>query len=347
IIREREPENLEFPFSTLNSFLTPNDKFYVRNHFGTPRIEANGWRLQVEGAVDRSFEITYDELLRMPSQTITATVEDPGNGRVFLTPRERGVQWELGAVGNAEWTGVPLSAILERAGVRPEAVEVVLEGADSGEVREEPRSPGGVRFARSLPLAKAMQSEVLLAYRMNGADLPTSHGFPVRAVVPGWYGMAWVKWLSRVLVSSVPFRGYFQSVDYNIWERRNGMPLLAPITEMQVKAQVARPALYEVVPANKLYRVYGAAWAGENDVTQVEVSTDDGRTWNQAALLGSPTRYAWRFWEYGWTTPTRAGRYNIMARATDSGKRVQPMQRDGDRRNFMINHVLPMPVEVR
>lgn len=346
IIRERDPENLEFPFSTLNSFITPNDKFFVRNHFGTPRIDPNNWRLQVEGAVDRPFEITYDELLRMPSKTVTATLESAGNNRVFL-PRERGVQWELGAVGNAQWTGVPLAAVLERAGLRPEAVEVILEGADSGEVREEPRSPGSVRFARSLPLSKARQSDVLLAYKMNGVDLPTSHGFPLRAVVPGWYGMAWVKWLSRLLVSSAPFRGYFQTSDYNIWERRNGMPLLATIEEMQVKAQIARPALYEVVTANTSYRVHGAAWAGELDVTQVEISTDDGRTWNQATLLGNPTRFSWRLWEYRWLTPERAGRYNLMARASDSGKRVQPMQRDGDRRNFMISHVLPMPVEVR
>jgi DMSO/TMAO reductase YedYZ molybdopterin-dependent catalytic subunit len=346
IIRERDPENLEFPFATLNSFLTPNDRFYVRSHFGTPKIEANAWRLQVEGAVDRPFEMTYDELLKMPSQTITATLESAGNGRVFLVPQERVVQWELGAVGTAQWTGVPLAAVLDRAGLRPEAVEVILEGADSGEVRDEPRSPGAIRFARSLPLSKARQPEVLLAYRMNGEELPVSHGFPMRAIVPGWYGMASVKWLTRLLVSSVPFRGYFQTFDYNIWERRNGIPLLTPITEMQVKAQIARPTMYEVIPANKMYRVFGTAWAGESQVAQVEISADDGRTWNQARLLDPPTRYGWRFWEHFWNTPPRAGRYNIMARATDTGKRVQPMQRDTDRRNYMINHVLPVAVDV-
>ena len=347
IIRQREPENVEFPFSSLNSFITPNERFFIENQFATPRIEANNWRLQIEGAVDRPFEITYDELLRMPSQTVTATLESAGNNRVFLNPPERGVQWELGAVGTAQWTGVPLSEILERAGVREEAIEVILEGADSGEVREEPRPPGSIRFARSLPLDKARQPEVLLAYKMNGVDLPGAHGFPVRAVVPGWYGMAWVRWLSRILVSSVPFRGYFQSVDYNIWERRNGVALLSPVTEMQVKAQIARPTLYETVPLDKPYRVFGAAWAGESDVSQVEISSDDGRTWEKAALLGTPTRFAWRLWEYRWQTPKKAGRYNLMARATDSGKRVQPMQRDSDRRSYMINHLLSIPVEVR
>jgi len=347
IIRERDPENLEFPFATLNSFLTPNERFYVRNHFGTPKIEANSWRLQIEGAVDRPFEMTYDDLLQMPSQTVTATLESAGNGRVFLAPQERGVQWELGAVGTAQWTGVPLGVVLDRAGVRPEAIEVILEGADAGEVKEEPRSPGSIRFARSIPLSKARQMEVLLAYRMNGEELPVSHGFPVRAIVPGWYGMASVKWLARLLVSSVPFRGYFQSLDYNIWERRNGIPLLALLSEMQIKSQIARPTMYEVIPANKIYRVYGAAWAGESQVAGVEISADDGRTWNPANLLGAPTRYSWRLWEYLWQTPPRAGRYNIMARATDAGKRVQPMQRDVDRRNYMINHVLPVAVDVR
>ena len=344
IVREREPENLEFPFSELSGFITPNERFFVENHFGMPRLEARSFRLQVEGAVERPFEITFDELAKMPQRTITATVESAGNGRVFL-PRAEGVQWEMGAVGNAEWTGVPLSAILERAGVRPEAVEVVLEGADSGEVRDAQRPTGSIRYARSLPIAKARQADVLLALKMNGADLPQAQGFPLRAVVPGWYGASWVRWLSRILVASTPFRGYFQAVDNSVWERRNGVAQLAPVAEMQVKAQIARPAMYERVPANAPYRIFGAAWTGDSEIAQVEVSVDEGRNWERATLLGQPVRHAWRLWEHRWT-PTRAGRAVLMARATDAGGRVQPMQRDNDRRGFMISHVLAVPVEV-
>lgn len=347
IIRTREPENFEFPFSSLDSFITPTERFYVRSHFAQPKIEARDWRLHVEGAVDHPFELNYDELQKMPSRTVVATLECAGNNRVFLNPAERGVQWELGAVGTAEWTGVPLSAILARAGLRPGSLEAVLQGADSGEIRDEPKSPGKINFARSLPLSKALQPDVLLAYRMNGAELTPSHGFPVRAVVPGWYGVASVKWLNRILVTAGTYAGYYETFDYTYWQRRNGLPIVTPITEMEVKAQIARPAMLEVVPMNTIYRVHGAAWTGESEVTKVEVTFDEGKTWAQAQLLGSPGRYTWRLWEYNWPTTVKAGRYTVMARATDARGRVQPMQRDADRRNYMISHVLPISVEVR
>jgi len=180
----------------------------------------------------------------MPSRTIVAMLECAGNSRVFLVPKENGLQWDLGGVGNAEWTGVPLRVVLERAGVRPDAVEVVLEGADAGESKEEPKTPGIIHFARSLPLAKALEKEVLLADRMNGAQLPQSHGFPVRAIVPGWYSMASVKWLTRILVTDRPFNGYFQSSEYSYWERNNELPTMSPVTEISVKAEIARPAIH-------------------------------------------------------------------------------------------------------
>jgi len=161
IIREKEPENLEFPFSTLDSFITPNEKFFIRSHFAIPKLETDSWRLKIEGAVDQALEINYDELLSMPSRTIVAMLECAGNSRVFLVPQANGTQWELGAVGNAEWTGVPLKAVLERAGLHPDAVEVVLEGADTGESKEEPKTSGIIHFARSLPLGKALDPEVL------------------------------------------------------------------------------------------------------------------------------------------------------------------------------------------
>jgi DMSO/TMAO reductase YedYZ molybdopterin-dependent catalytic subunit len=297
--------------------------------------------------VERPFEISHDEFLKLPTQTTVALLECSGNGRVFLTPKEEGVQWQLGAVGNAEWTGVPLSAVLERARVRGNAVEVVLEGADTGEIKEPPKSPEKIPFARSLPLAKALGPGVLLAYRMNGAELPAAHGFPVRALVSAWYGMASVKWLARIIVTDRPFHGYFQSFEYSYWRRQNGLPVLAPIGELEVKAEIARPALQEVLPANSAYRMHGAAWTGESEVTKVEVSTDGGSTWATARLLDKPARHAWRLWEYEWRTPSRAGRYTVRARATDARGRVQPMERDPNRRGYMVSHVLPINVEVQ
>jgi DMSO/TMAO reductase YedYZ molybdopterin-dependent catalytic subunit len=347
ISRQKNPDNLEFPFPTLERFLTPNELFYVRTHFEVPDLEARTWRLSVEGAVEKPFEIGYDELRKMTSQTVTALLECSGNSRVFLKPPQLGIRWEQGAVGNAEWTGIPLAALLERARVRESAVDVILEGADRGEFKEPyPKTPGQISYARSLPLAKARQSEVLLAYRMNGKELPPAHGFPVRVVVPGWYGMASVKWLKRIVVTERPFHGYFQTFMYTTWQRRGGLPDLAPITDIQVKAQIARPALNELIPAGSKYRMFGAAWAGEADVTRVEVSTDGGKRWADARLLGEPVRFAWRFWEYEWT-PKQPGRYTVMARATDGLKRVQPIERDEDRRDAMISHVQPIKVEVK
>jgi len=347
IMRQREPENLEFAFSTLDKFIVPNERFYVRNHFAVPKLDAGSWRLKVEGAVEHPLELSLEDLIKMTARTQIMTFECAGNSRVFLMPKAKGVLWESGAIGNAEWTGVPLAAVLERAGVRTGAVEVVLEGADTGSIDEDPKSPGPIHFARSLSLAKAQKQDVLLAYRMNGLELPRAHGFPLRAVVGGWYGMASVKWLTRVVVTDRPFHGYFQSLDYTIFERRDGMPTLTPITEMQVKAAIARPAFQEVVSAKSTYRVHGAAWTGDSEVVKVEVSTDAGQTWSMARLLDKAVPNAWRLWDYEWHTPERPGRQTLMARATDKHGHTQPLQRDADRRGYLISHVLPVVVEVR
>ncbi len=169
----------------------------------------------------------------------------------------------------------------------------------------------------------------------------------MRAVVAGWYGMASVKWLKRITVTDRPYQGYFQTFMYTVWDRRHGQPSLVPVREMQVKSEIARPAAEEVVAANTNYRVHGAAWAGEEEVRRVEVSTDGGKSWAEAKLLDKAARYTWQRWEYPWQTPERAGRRVLMARATDAQGRTQPMKRDEDLRDAMISHVLPVAVEVR
>jgi DMSO/TMAO reductase YedYZ molybdopterin-dependent catalytic subunit len=346
IPRVKDPVNLELPFASLNGFLTPNDLFYVRNHYAQPSLDRARWRLEVLGAVRERLSLSYDQLAKMAARTAALTLECAGNGRAFLVPKAKGVPWQLGAVSTAEWTGVPLAAVLDLAGPLPDAVEVILEGADKGDPKKEGQPPGLVSFARSLPLAKARRPEVLLAYRMNGAELPAAHGFPLRAVVGGWYGMASVKWLTRVVVTTKPFLGFDQTFDYAVWERREGLPTLTPITEVDVKASIARPAAGEVIPAGRAYRVHGAAWAGESEVTKVELSADGGRTWAAATLLGRPVPFCWRLWEYRWR-PSAAGKVELRARATDGRGRTQPAARDPGRRNYMISHVVPVPVEVR
>ena len=270
IVRSEEPLNLEMPFSTLNGFITSTDLFYVRNHFPIPRIDRDQWRLRIEGEIEKPFQIGYEELVRLESRTVPVTLECAGNNRIFLEPKVKGVQWGLGAVGTAEWTGVPLSILLERAGVKKEAVEVVLEGADQGKLTEPKAPQGNVRFARSIPIEKA-RSDVLLVHTMNGKELTAEHGFPVRAIVPGWYTMASVKWIECIRVMSRPFMGYYQTLDYAYWARRGDADELVPLSLMQLKAEIASPVEGEVIAANSLVRIRGAAWTGEGEVTRVEV----------------------------------------------------------------------------
>lgn len=342
IVRSVDPPNLEMPFETLDGFITPTKSFYVRTHLPIPKIDRDAWRLRVEGEVEKPFQISYDELIRLESRKVPVMLECAGNNRTFLEPKVKGVQWGLGAVGNAEWTGVPLSILLERVGVKASAREVILEGADHGRV-DDPKAPAGeLKFARSIPLEKA-RKDALLAYKMNDMDLPPEHGFPVRAIVPGWYAMASIKWLTRIIVIDRPFNGYYQTLDYAFWRNNE----LVPLREMQVKAEIARPVTGETIPANSTYRIHGAAWTSDGEITTVEISTNGGSTWSNATLLGESKPNTWRLWECVWPTPAKAAKATLIARATDSRDRTQSVERDPDRGTYMINHLLPIEVEVR
>jgi DMSO/TMAO reductase YedYZ molybdopterin-dependent catalytic subunit len=346
IVHSEAPLNVEMPFETVESFVTPTESFYVRTHFPIPKIDKNAWWLHVEGEVKNPFTINYEQLLELESVTIPVTLECAGNNRDFLEPKVKGVQWGLGAVGTAEWTGVPLSVLLDRAAVKSDAREVVLEGSDHG-VLDDPKSPPGeLTFSRSVPIEKA-QRDVLLAYQMNGKDILPEHGFPVRAIVPGWYAMASVKWLQRLIITGQAFNGYYQTLDYAYWKRRGDIAALSPITELQVKAEIVKPAQGEKVPANSIVRIHGAAWSSGTEIARVEVSTDGGATWKDASLFGESKPNAWRFWEFNWETPAAPGKQTLVARATDSLGQTQPAHRDPDRGTYMINHLLPIGVEVQ
>src|SRR5437588_3983945 len=210
------PENSETPLENVRSWVTPTRLFFVRNHFELPAIDLESWRLRVGGCVRQAQAWTWDELAALPERSVFATVECAGNGRSFLSPHVHGVQWGAGAVGHAEWTGVPLRLLLEESGVQPGAIEVLFEGTDRGTEADHPEV---MPFARSLPLAKALSPDTLLVYRMNGEPLEPRHGFPLRLFVPGWYGVASVKWLRRIEVLDRPFKGYIHSVKYTIQRR--------------------------------------------------------------------------------------------------------------------------------
>ena len=344
IIRQKEPINLETPFDEVDSFLTPTELFYIRSHFPAPKLEVGSYQLHIDGAVRNPFYLSYQELRDMPSETRVALLECAGNSRVFLVPQVEGAQWELGAVGNAEWTGVPLAVLLERAGMEEDACEIVLEGADHGMPKEPPVPPVPISYARSLLRDKAIQREVLIAYKMNGRDLPPDHGYPVRAIVPGHYGMASVKWLTRIHAVREPFQGYWQTSDYGYWDYLDARPVRRALGEIKLKSEIARPRVYETLAVNQVCTVFGAAWAGETEVTEIAVSADGGRSWAEAEFLDPVQRHAWRRWKFDWLTPKQPGKYTLLARAKDANGGVQPDKHDQNYGSYVINH--PLPIEV-
>ena len=347
IVRQSEPQNLEMPFASLSEWKVPTERFYVRSHFPLPKIDLKAFRLVVEGHVENRLELTLDDLKKMGEVTTPLTMECAGNGRVFLAPAVRGLQWAHGAVGNADWTGIALGALLERAKPKAGAVDVVLAGADTGALAADPATPGAIHYSRSLPLAKAKKPEVLLAWGMNGEALTPAHGAPLRAVVGGWYGMASVKWLNRIVVTDRPYQGYFQTLDYSYYVRPTGAdPEIVPVTEMLPKAAIARPGPSEIVPVGKPYTAFGAAWSGESKVAKVDVSTDGGKTWVAAELDEKPKPFCWVKWNWKWT-PSAKGSVKLLVKCTDESGATQPEKRDGDRRSYGINHWVPVEVFVR
>jgi DMSO/TMAO reductase YedYZ molybdopterin-dependent catalytic subunit len=331
------PENSETPLDTVRSWITPTRLYFVRNHFDVPAVDLTRWRLLVEGCVKERRAWTWDELMDLPERTVFATVECAGNGRSFLVERQSGVQWGAGAVGHAEWTGVPLKLVLDRAGLEPDALEVLFVGSDIG---TEPDHPEPMPFARSLPLAKALHPDTLLAFRMNGEILEPNHGFPLRLFVPGWYGVASVKWLRRIEVINTPFRGYFQSVKYTIQRKTERGLETEVVGAMMPKSEIVRPRAGEVLGLGR-NRLFGVAWAGEDSVSRVEVSTDDGATYTDATLIGPQAPYSWTLWEHFWHAHS-PGELTVLVRATASSGRVQPLEHELLHGGYLIHHSRPL-----
>jgi len=335
------PENSETPLEALRSWVTPTRLFFVRNHFDVPMLDAEAWRLTIAGCVRQPVELTYRQLCDLPQRSVLATIECAGNGRSFLEQHVHGVQWGAGAIGHAEWSGVPLRAVLEMAGLRDDALEVVFEGADCG---TEPDSPEQLQFARSLPVDKAMHADTLLALHMNGEPLERNHGFPVRLLVPGWYGVASVKWLTHITAAAEPFEGYFQTYKYTIQRRSGGVERTVGLQSMAVKSSIVRPTAGQSLGLGT-QRVFGVAWAGEEQVARVEVSTDGGSSWSDAQLLGPHAPYSWTLWEYLWKV-TQPGPYALVTRATSASGTRQPDAHDPLHGGYMIHFCLPLQVSV-
>jgi DMSO/TMAO reductase YedYZ molybdopterin-dependent catalytic subunit len=335
------PENSETPLDIVRSWVTPTRLFFVRNHFNIPAQNEHTWRLQIDGCVEQPLVYQYDDLVAMPQRSVLATIECAGNGRSFLAKQVEGVQWGAGAIAHAEWSGVPLYLVLERAQLKPETLQVVFYGADQG---TEGGHPDPITFARALPLSKALHPDTLLAMHMNGEPLEPSHGFPVRLLVPGWYGVASVKWLARIEAVRRPFEGFFQTYKYTMRRRTEEGTQTVGIQAMAIKSEIIRPREDEVLGLGP-QRMFGLAWAGEESVARVEVSTDAGRSWSDAELLGPHAPYSWTLWEYMWQ-PGQTGTYTLLARATSASGKLQPREHDPLNGGYLIHFSRPRHVQV-
>jgi DMSO/TMAO reductase YedYZ molybdopterin-dependent catalytic subunit len=299
--------NAHTPWDALRAPLTPPAAFFTRSNFEVPRIDRRTWRLAVEGG-----SLSFDELASLPSREIEVVLECAGNGRSRLRPPVEGTPWEDRAVGCARFRGASFADAARAAGhAEPRGVEVVFAGADHGK---------GMRFERSLPLDVAMRSDVLVAYEMDGAPLTPEHGHPARLLVPGWYGVASVKWLASARFTDEPFRGHFQ-VERYVYERAPGSPDAVPVREMRVKSLVTEPQRDVAVGASVVVR--GWAWSGRDRVVRVEVTTDGGASWHDAALGPDRGVRSWRAFSLEWR-PARPGPARVASRAHDASGAAQP-----------------------
>jgi DMSO/TMAO reductase YedYZ molybdopterin-dependent catalytic subunit len=313
------PFNAESILARHVGVVTPNAACYVRNHFRVPSCSIGKWRLAIGGLVKTPMEITYEEVRALPSRSIMVTLECAGNGRAAMRPRAEGEQWRYGAVSTANWTGVPLRVVLDAAGLLAEVCEIVVEGADRGHVDD---ASCIIPFARSLPLKVALHPDTLLAYAMNGETLPAEHGYPVRLIVPGWYGVASVKWVARLEAAAQPYRGFYQVDRYVMTNGELGEAGGTPLTRMAVRSVITTPTDGAELPCGRQV-VRGLAWSGAAPVHRVEVSVDGGATWAQAVWTSESTRYAWRSWECEWSAK-QPGEAILQSRARDAAANVQP-----------------------
>jgi DMSO/TMAO reductase YedYZ molybdopterin-dependent catalytic subunit len=335
--------NHSMPLEALHYPITPLGMHYLLTHFDIPAVEPSTWELTVGGHVKKPIRLSLDELKARPSTTLAVTLECAGNGRARLSPRPLSQPWLGEAVGTAEWTGTPLGPLLAEAGPLAGASDVVFTGLDRG-------VQGGVeqQYERSLPLADATRDEVLLAYAINGEPLPPQHGFPLRLIVPGWYGMTHVKWLRSITVLDREFQGFQQALAYHY--RQSTGESGVPVTRMLPRALMVPPGVPDFMSRTRFVEpsvqvVEGRTWSGRAAVTRVELSHDGGASWVDAVMAEPVSPFAWRGWTCRWDA-TQPGEYELCARATDAAGNVQPTSPDWNLEGVQNNAVQRVRVVV-
>jgi DMSO/TMAO reductase YedYZ molybdopterin-dependent catalytic subunit len=335
--------NHALPLEGLRHPITPIGLHYLLIHFDIPVVDAATWRLQVRGLVERPLSLSLDELKARPARTEAVTLECAGNGRALLAPRALSQPWLREAVGTAEWTGTPLAPILEDAGIDPNASEVVFTGLDRGIQGEVEHT-----YERSLPLEDATRDEVLLAYAINGEPLPPQHGYPLRLVVPGWYGMTHVKWLDSITVADEATGGWQQSVAYHLRESEDEQG--TPVTRMLPRSLLSPPGIPDFLTRTRFVApgptaLEGRAWSGHGPIDRVEISVDGGESWKDARLDEPVSEYAWRGFAYDWNA--EPGEHELCCRAHDAAGLVQPLEPIWNYDGFCNNAVQRVRVVVR
>ncbi len=324
------------PLEALAYDVTPPGLHYLLIHYDIPVVDPARWRLEVDGSVRHQLSLSLEELRSRPAVTCSVTLECAGNGRAHLSPRPLSQPWLLEAIGTAEWTGTPLRGVLEEAGVEHRATEVLFRAIDRGVEGGEQQ-----QFERSLPLSEALREEMLLAYAMNGQPLPPQHGFPLRVIVPGWYGMTSVKWLERITVLETPFEGYQQRRGYRV--RQTPEEDGEPVTRMLPRSLMIPPGIPDFATRERRIglgscMLRGRAWSGFGEVTRVEVSVDGGFSWSEARLGPQSSKWAWRPWEWQWE-PREPGVYELCCRATDTAGNSQPLETPWNLGGYANNEV--------
>jgi len=336
------PENQETPIKFLREWITPEEYFFLRNHFSYPDVDERNYSVTIDGEVYNSKVFQIDDLLQMSSKSFVVSLECSGNKRAFFDPEIYGTQWKEGALSQGIWKGVPLRILLEHIGIRNNAKEVVFEGHDHGTRKD---IPGDYSYARSLPLGIALHPDTIIAYELNGKPIPYKHGHPLRLIVPGWYGMAWVKWLKRITIISGKFSGPFQAIDYNYYPEKNSDMGKHPVTFKNINSTILSPLNLSNLN-NEPHWIEGVSWTGKGTVTEVEISTDGGSEWHKTDLKRYPNQpFAWVYWSYYWK-PSRKGEYSIMSRARDSRGRIQPLEPYWNRKGYGYHAVSKIRVKV-
>ncbi len=335
--------NHGMPLEALRWEITPIGLHYLLTHYDIPAPDPATWRLEVDGLVERPLSLSLEDLRARPAVEIAVTMECAGNGRVHVEPHVASQPWLLEAVGNARWRGTPVAGLLEEAGIADGGRDALFTGLDRGVEGGEEQA-----YQRSLPLDELLGGEAILAYEINGEPLPPQHGFPLRLLVPGWYGMTSVKWLERITVLDAPFDGYQMRHSYRLRQEEDEEG--EPLSRMQVRALMVPPGLPEflsrtrVVPAGTC-TLEGRAWSGQAEVAGVEVSADGGKTWSEAELGDdSLGRWAWRGWRLEWeATP---GEHELCCRARDAAGNVQPLESSWNLGGYANNAVQRVSVTV-